>query len=162
MDASWPLLEKSLRRLLRFRELGAPVAVIEKEIALAKRFWTELPRVAPAGRLVWPEDLVSLARELGFEPDRREAVADPQIEASISHASDLYRLAAAIDRELSALPGASEIRVVASGSAVWLTGNVSDAETLEQARAIALRLAGGKQLREELQLRSARAPNGQR
>src|SRR5690349_4259754 len=62
---AWQLLEKSLRRLVRFRELRAPADVLEKEIELAKRWWSQVPRLQPGARRIWPEDVLKVAEELG-------------------------------------------------------------------------------------------------
>jgi hypothetical protein len=58
---SWVKLIRSLRRLVRFRELNAPEVIIDNEIEMAMRFWKQLGRRTLAA---WPEDLIATAAML--------------------------------------------------------------------------------------------------
>jgi hypothetical protein len=137
-SSAWQLLEKSLRRLVRFRVISAPDEVIKKETDLARRWWAQVP-LSPAG--VWPEDILAVAKELGFEPDTRgPGLTDPAIAAGIAQASELYRLVAMIEREIRSAGGIKNLAVTAAGHRITLIGT-GDASASERAFTIAARVA---------------------
>jgi len=139
--SAWTDLEASLYRLERMRELGAPGEVIAAEIELAKRRWRRVP-LAPAGTvLVWPAELLPLARELGFEPDTRgTAPHDPALANGVAKASQLYqaaeRMRAAIAKECAVI----DLSVSMAGADVILTGSARDAAVRDRAGQIAAEL----------------------
>jgi len=60
----WAKAVRSLRRLVRLRELDAPAIIIENEIAIARETWG---KDGIARELVrWPDDLRDVAAELGM------------------------------------------------------------------------------------------------
>jgi hypothetical protein len=61
--AQWMKLVRVLRRVLRLRELDAPEIIIANDVELAKKIWTNHDVRALAS---WPDDLRSIATELGL------------------------------------------------------------------------------------------------
>lgn len=114
---------------MRFRELSAPDAHIEKEIALAHSFWRAL-RVQ--GWVDFPEDVRASAAELGF--------LDPEVDAEyrrgIATARESYALARDLGTRLEAanLPN---ITVAVSERSILLAGTVLDESARVRGRAIA-------------------------
>lgn len=61
--AEWMKLVRVLRRLIRLRELDAPEIIVANDVDLAKKIWTDHEVRALAS---WPDDLGSMATELGL------------------------------------------------------------------------------------------------
>jgi len=136
-------LEASLRRLKRFRELGAEQPYIDNEITLAKRHWAAVPQSPPGVALVWPPDIHPLARELGFDPDTRsEAPPDPAIMAGIAAATRLRAKALAIQDAIESAGGVANLRVLVAAKTITLTGSATNEVAAEHAVAIAMRIDG--------------------
>jgi TPR repeat protein len=73
-QSTWEMLQKTMRRLLRIRELGGSAAhLLANDLESCKRGWLTVPRAPEGMSIAWPEDLRQLAVELGFEPDVRTA-----------------------------------------------------------------------------------------
>ncbi len=141
----WQLLERSLRRLLRFRELDAPADVVDAELQLVKRFWTHVPPLYEGARRVWPQELEALAKELGLEPDPRPRLpVPPDIAAGVAQASAQYAAAARVHQAIEEKAGVEDLNVSGSSEGLVLTGRVKDAAAKELAGEIAAELTGAK------------------
>lgn len=155
--SAWQLLERSLTRLVRLRELGAPADILEKEVALAKRWWSKVPLTAAGGSLVWPERLLAVAQELGFEPDARGAgPSDPEIAAGVAAASAAFGVVMAVTRAIESSGGVEALHVVAAGRTVHLHGTVSDDDARDRVGRVAARAAPHAVLNNQLVVRSVR------
>ncbi|HEX7604354.1 MAG TPA: hypothetical protein VF316_22200 [Polyangiaceae bacterium] len=85
---------------------------------------SKLPLTPRGGRLVWPEGLLAVARELGFDPDTRGAgPVDPQIAAGVADAFAQYGLVVVITRAIEAAGGVEDLHVTATGQAVYVRGS---------------------------------------
>jgi len=141
--SAYQRLEVSLRRLKRMRELRAPDAIIASEIELARRFWSRVTPAPDGARLVWPEDILPLAMELGFEPDTRpRPQLDPRVAEEIARARAQFGIADRIAKALLTA-GIADAEVSVSPGAVELHGRASDSESRDRAATIAAELAAG-------------------
>lgn len=66
-------LETSLARLVRFRELNAPGAIVENEIAMARARWRIVADCDQAAYHAWPAALREVVRELRLTRDPLDA-----------------------------------------------------------------------------------------
>lgn len=101
-----------------------------------------MPLTPEGGRLVWPQELLAAAQELGFEPDTRGVGAsDPEIAAGVAAASAAFRGVMAVTRAIESLGGVEELHVVAAGRTIHVHGIVSDADTRERVARVAAHAA---------------------
>jgi TPR repeat protein len=96
-ESTWEMLQKTMRRLLRIRGLGPSAAhLLANDLEACQKRWRWVPR-APAGMsIAWPDDLLALAVELGFDPDvRSDQDIDTRMDERLAGSRPPYRMSTA-------------------------------------------------------------------
>lgn len=96
-ESTWEMLQKTMRRLLRIRGLGPSAAhLLANDLDACQKRWCWVPRAPPGMSIAWPDDLLALAVELGFEPDvRSDQDIDTRMDVRLSGSRPPYRMSTA-------------------------------------------------------------------
>ena len=160
-------LHELLRQIHSLRKSGVTGAAVEALVDEARELWAGVPLAPPDRPHVWPQEIIAIARELGFE---RSMLMTEQIEAldpaeafdvistppplpprdKMDETLRMAKLAKDIDDAIAAAGGIGNVKVACSPQRIVLSGIAADEEARDQALLAAAKLAPGVEIEDAI------------